>query len=190
MSLSRVRIVGLLCLLALAPAVQAADLRCDGGLVGRGDLAVEVVDACGEPDLVDVWQSGYRHPHPAAPDVEQWYYNFGPRKLLHILQIRNGKVARIESGGYGFRTPGSGECDPSDIQSSMNKLRLLARCGEPVQRDSTVVLRKPHDLRHGVARPVQRETWIYNFGDSRLLREVRLENGRVVNVDTVGRGFD
>lgn len=178
-------------LLLVSPHGRGADLRCDDGLVGRGDLAVEVVDACGEPDLVDAWRSGPADPRPGVPEVEQWYYNSGPRKLVRILRIRNGRVSRIESGGYGFRGPASGDCDPAAVQTSMNKLRLLARCGSPVQRDSVVVYRRPQrGLRRGSAVLVYRETWIYNFGDNRLLREVRLENGRVVNVDTVGRGYD
>lgn len=178
-------------LLLLPLAASASGMRCEGGLVDRGDLAIEVQEACGEPDLVDAWQGGYGHrPHHAVPDVEQWYYNFGPRRLMHILQIRNGRVARIERQGYGFRPSEDGQCSPTEIEPSMSKLRLLARCGEPAQSDSVVVLRNLKHSRYGRVVPVRRETWIYNFGDSRLLRRVRLENGRVVDVDTEGRGFD
>ena len=35
--------------------------------------------------------------------VEEWTYNFGPRKLMRLIRLENGVVADIQELGYGFR---------------------------------------------------------------------------------------
>ncbi|MDN5939035.1 MAG: DUF2845 domain-containing protein [Salinisphaera sp.] len=191
----RITIFLLMLLLAIPPA--GAALRCPDGLVDTGDLAVEVLDACGEPDFVDHWASSALAVDGLQPDVEQWTYNFGPDQLLYTLRLRGGRVQRIDADGYGFHPSPDEDCQPSAIAAGMSKYELLARCGRPVQRDALFVLRplrgSARSRLHvrGRLRRVYRETWIYNFGDSRLLRRVTLENGRVVDVDAADSyGFD
>jgi hypothetical protein len=35
-------------------------------------------------------------------NIEEWTYNFGPRRFLYFITLENGKVVRVEEGGYGF----------------------------------------------------------------------------------------
>ncbi len=73
---------------------------------------------------------------------------------------------------------------------------LLNRCGPPEDVDRRTVLRPPIIWRYG--RPiqvaggdieVQVEYWTYNFGSNQLLRRVKLEDGRVAEIQTMGRGY-
>lgn len=187
----------LLLLLAVSYAAGAGgSLRCNGGLVSHGDFTVEVIEACGEPDFVDRWRQTVPNPHNSVPNIEQWYYNFGPSRLVQVLKFREGTLQRIDSAGYGFATPGPRRCGPTDIVAGISKYRLLQMCGEPEQSESLVVLSGRHRqggsefFRRDILVPVLREHWLYNFGTSRLLRDVTLENGVVVDIDTKGRGYE
>jgi hypothetical protein len=190
---------GLLILWALvaapSPATAADSLRCGGRLVERGDLALTVIDRCGEPDYVDAWPATRVGARVYPSGIEQWYYNFGPARLIQILRFEEGRLQRVSSGDHGFSGTGAQRCRPLDILPTLSKYRLLALCGEPDQSQSAVV--------HGSSRHfggrgtvlagglLLRERWYYNFGGAYLLREVLLENGRVVRVDTIDeRGFD
>lgn len=182
----------------LLPAVGHADsLRCNGRLVTDGDPAVSVLSACGQPSFRDPWWG--TEPAAGVPPMMEWTYNRGPRRLLEQIVFRDGKVISIRTAGYGFRAgslPSSGSCDPSAISPGLTKYELLEACGEPVQHSGGFVNSMVYDdgarryfLRNAV-HPVYRERWIYNFGANRLLREVTLENARVVSVQTLDRGFD
>jgi hypothetical protein len=177
-------LAGLLVVLAVLQPAYA--LRCDRRVVDEQDTVLEVLGRCGEPALRD------RHP-PANlygqgffgyPD-ETWYYNFGPQRLLHILSFRNNRLIRIETDGYGFNPPANSACFPGNIGVGMSKLRLLSSCGEPAQRSQYYQLQPL--FRHGeiVGQVgVLRESWHYNFGKRRLLREVILEDGKVTEIKT------
>ncbi|TJY63134.1 DUF2845 domain-containing protein [Sinimarinibacterium sp. CAU 1509] len=195
-------LAGLVLVLLLAPLeTQAAgSMRCGSRLVSEGMLAAEVIAACGEPDLRDVWSPPGTYSPGYLPPQEQWTYNFGSSKLLRLLRFSNGRLDRIDSEGYGFAKPGgSGSCAYSDIRPGMSKYRLLSRCGEPLTKSADTLWQplSAHgahhpDLRalHNSVVRVYREEWIFNFGASQLLRIVTLENGSVVDVQTGRRGFD
>ncbi len=34
--------------------------------------------------------------------IEEWTYNFGPRRFLYFIEFNNGEVVKIEDGDYGF----------------------------------------------------------------------------------------
>ena len=77
---------------------------------------------------------------------------------------------------------------------SAGKLRSL--CGEPASISRTSILRSRlvwlngRPLRTGYGHvEVPVETWEYNFGPSRLILRVRIEDGRVVDIDTLGYGY-
>lgn len=184
--------LALVFVMLLLPATAfAGSMRCDGNLVTRDDLAVEVLHKCGKPDFVDNWQQAAA----GIGDIEQWYYNFGPSQLIQVLEFRDGRLRRINSADYGFNLPGQGACKPIDIVQGISKYHLLEKCGEPAQVNSLVVYANPNGAagsRHYQSSylvPVLREFWIYNFGPRSLLRRITLENGIVVNVNTHGRGF-
>ncbi len=94
---------------------EAGALRCEHKLITEGDLSVEVKRYCGEPVAVSsryalrtfVSRRG-RVPFPgygftAEVLVEEWTYNFGPRRLMRVIRIEDGVVVDIEPLGYGFR---------------------------------------------------------------------------------------
>ena len=73
---------------------------------------------------------------------------------------------------------------------------LAAHCGEPTGIDRKTVLQPAVVWRHG--RPVQVaggllevqvEFWTYNLGPNKLMRRVRLEDGRVKEIETLGYGY-
>lgn len=178
-------------LVALWPAVGGAanGMRCENGLIDRGDGPEQVRAACGEPDYIDRWERREGPPHHALPDVENWVYNPGPGRLLSILRFRNGRLVAIESDGYGFTVPGPRDCSPNRIAPGMSKYRLLEVCGEPSERDSVILYRPLQHEARGFFVPTRREKWLYNFGGNRLMREVVIENGRVTEILVGDRGY-
>jgi hypothetical protein len=178
--------------LAASPSAVADTLRCDGRLVGTGADAAEVLAVCGTPAWRDPWRYPGARGAGYAADDEEWYYDFGPTRLLRILRFRHGRLVAIESDGYG--APPERDCGPSSIVTGLSKYRLLRRCGEPFTRESYGVLR-PLARGAGSAPPemleaVFRERWVYNFGPRYFLQRVTIENGRVTDVDSGDRGFD
>lgn len=76
-------------------------------------------------------------------------------------------------------------CDGRIIQDGALEVEVLGACGEPAYRDP--------ERRRSATRNVivtDSEEWYYNFGSSQLLRVVRMRNGKVVNIDSDGYGFD
>jgi Protein of unknown function (DUF2845) len=98
--------------LAGALAAPAHALRCDSRVIARGDYAAKVLHYCGEPEYVQsrvVRRALFGHFGPALTSglagdvqVEEWTYNFGPNKLMPILELENGIVTRIRYLGYGY----------------------------------------------------------------------------------------
>jgi hypothetical protein len=74
--------------------------------------------------------------------------------------------------------------------------KLRSRCGEPVAISRRALLRpavvwingRRVHVGHGTLE-VPVETWEYNFGPRRLMQRVRLEDGLVVAIDTLGYGY-
>jgi hypothetical protein len=76
--------------------------------------------------------------------------------------------------------------------------RSLVRdfCGEPSDIQTRSILRRPIVSLNGrrtivgdglVEIPI--EIWTFNFGPSKLMREVRFVDGRVENINTLGYGY-
>lgn len=91
------------------PRERGSRDTCRGGkLLAVGDTAAEVLIKCGEPALTEQWldESGERAAGGRAwktlDTVEEWTYNFGPHDPIYILRLRNGRLTRIETGGYGY----------------------------------------------------------------------------------------
>jgi len=162
-------------------------MRCNDRIVGTEALVAEVLAVCGEPDYRDRWLAP-----PYVVDEEQWYYNFGANQFVRILRFRHGRLVSIQSDGYGFDTPGASRCAPADIVNGLSAFRLVHRCGPPATRESFDELRpvRRHDgaWQQGAARPVHRERWVYDFGSDSRQRIVTLRDGRVVEVESGGRG--
>lgn len=191
--------IGLLVVLgcALSSVAWAGDsVRCSGQILQTGDPAIKVQRYCGPPTFVDPWNGGSGLAYGQPFNMESWTYNRGPGQLIQIFVFRNGRVEAIESAGYGFLAgQGSIDCSRGGIANGMSKYELVAECGDPAQSSGHFIFSSRFStggqdvyLNRGVF-PVYRETWVYNFGPSRLLREITLENGRVVSNQTLGRGF-
>lgn len=185
-----------------SPASAGDSMRCGSRLVAVEARAAEILGACGEPSYRDVWSFDNPRGGGWIADTEEWTYNFGPNQLIRILRLRNGRLVDIETDGYGFSEPAHSSCPPISVIEGLSKYRLLSMCGEPLTRRASSALR-PLDSDSRVARgysrhwredqfvvPVYREEWVYNFGAHYLMREVTLENGRVVDVQNADRGFD
>ncbi|MDE2149574.1 MAG: DUF2845 domain-containing protein [Gammaproteobacteria bacterium] len=186
-----------------AGAVRAQDtMRCGNRLIEVGDLAAKVLALCGQPSYRDTWTFAVPRPLRYVSDTEEWYYNFGSSRLLMILRFVDDRLDSLRSDGYGFPAPPDGRCAPNDIFVGESKYRLLLTCGEPVSRRAAsllgpttpngVISRRADGVyayAGGYNREVYREHWVYNFGPNYLLREVTLDNGRVVDVENGERGF-
>ncbi len=94
------RSTALLLALALAPTFAAGDgpiskdlrdedsFRCASGIAERGDAKYAVQEKCGKPTSVD-----------QGDDV--WIYDFGPGQFVYYLTFLEGRLNRIQRGGYG-----------------------------------------------------------------------------------------
>ncbi|HAD03721.1 MAG: hypothetical protein A2091_12520 [Desulfuromonadales bacterium GWD2_61_12] len=86
----------------------SVDMCRDGQLLKAGDTAAEVELKCGAPvnresradsviDKIDTHSSLKR-----TIAIEEWTYNFGPKKLILNLRFENGRLVKTETGGYGY----------------------------------------------------------------------------------------
>lgn len=101
--------LGVLCLAASLPAEA---LRCGTRLISEGDHVSRLLRYCGEPYTVETRSarrgavgnvSGVIFPGFFEEVlIEEWTYNFGPRKLMRLVRVENGIVAEIRHLGYGF----------------------------------------------------------------------------------------
>jgi hypothetical protein len=106
------RAVALL-LVFLLGASDAHAMRCGHKLVQVGDYKLDVLERCGEPDSVErrtaVRGSRLRHPRGALEidrfeevEIEDWVYNFGPRKFKQLLEFEDGELKSIRNLDYGY----------------------------------------------------------------------------------------
>jgi len=103
------RLVGALAVLSVLSQPSQAALRCGSNLVTSGDHKLEVLHKCGPPALKEY--RGFRYvysPHHVqgaqsliGADIEEWTYNFGPRRFMRQVRFANSKVIRVISLDYG-----------------------------------------------------------------------------------------
>jgi hypothetical protein len=104
--------MGVLMTLLVGARGSAWTLDCEGRLVSEGQAPWEVQAICGEPtqvqDTVEIILQPVYDPvgrvvaHlPVAVPKSVWTYNFGSSRLIYFLTFRAGKLAHIETGGYG-----------------------------------------------------------------------------------------
>lgn len=116
-----------ICGLLLLAAGPAQAFRCGAKVVSEGDHYSKVLKYCGEPIGVQerlIYREGRTNPRVIIDGpsglrvdrevssyersyvevaVEEWTYNFGPRRLMQLVRFENGFVAEVEQLGYGFR---------------------------------------------------------------------------------------
>ena len=176
-----------LSLLLASPTAFA--MRCGNRIIGDGTQDFQVRDRCGEPFWTDRYTNvdviGGYGPLEQQRSVrfDVWYYNFGPRQLMRRLVFRDGLLLREDTLGYGVSEIGD-DCNPNRRLDGLSAGELIARCGEPASRrsETDTIVRRP-TLGVEQWRDQRREEWIYDFGERRFVRVVRLIDGRVTGVD-------
>src|SRR5262249_21135623 len=89
-------------------------------------------------------------------------------------------------------------CGTKVISEGASRAEVAAKCGEPT--DVTVarsIFRRP--VVWGIEGPmyvgedaieIPVEIWLYNLGPNKLMRHLRFEGGYLVDVDTLGYGYN
>lgn len=90
-----------------------AAMRCGNLLVDIGDYKADVLRICGSPATKERYY-GVRGQELRDPGntlefnrydqivIDEWIYNFGPRRLQQYLRFENGVLKEIRSLGYGY----------------------------------------------------------------------------------------
>lgn len=108
-------------LLRPEPSSASGGLRCGTRLVREGDTQYEVKSLCGAPDDVQQRTTVRRVQRaverPCARGsgscvvvvddyvevvVDEWVYDFGPRRFLQYLTFHGGQLVDVRSGPYGI----------------------------------------------------------------------------------------
>jgi hypothetical protein len=78
-------------------------------------------------------------------------------------------------------------CGSRIIMRGSSSAELASFCGDPAQ------VSKSPSYGDGAVRSVEQidvEIWTYNFGPNQLMERVRIENGIVVQIDSLGYGYN
>lgn len=186
----------------LADAGSALAMRCGTHLVLEGDTRDRVRHLCGAPTDVAVRVEAHtvHEPHghlvvsrTVTRVIESWTLNFGPQEFMRLVVFHDGVVARIETLRRGYRPEQLGAYG-RDIEIGDTRDRVRAVWGEPSEAsshvaDDTVHAFAPPGLASTERRTVEVDTWTFNYGPRRFMRRVVFEDGRVVRIETLGRGY-
>jgi hypothetical protein len=128
--IARKTLIGSLALLALSTSTgdaYADSMRCGHRIVATGDSLHVVHSVCGEPTArqqrFETWTELKRvvvdcgtskTPHRRCERVQrvarevridEWTYDFGPRRFIQYLTFADGRLMSVEVGGRGSRNP-------------------------------------------------------------------------------------
>jgi hypothetical protein len=100
-----------------APARPGAEpiprARCGQLAFREGERTYDLLARCGEPAVRDV-KVVTRFAKVTSPDgteteavagtttVERWTYDLGPRAFVRLVTLEDGRVVRVDTGGYGY----------------------------------------------------------------------------------------
>lgn len=97
-----------------AGAVSADTLRCGNKLVSTGDTLYDVRGRCGEPAhttrrveyrTVSGWGPGLGAARTVEIVIDEWTYDFGPRKFVQHLIFEQGRLVAVVAGHRGQGKP-------------------------------------------------------------------------------------
>jgi hypothetical protein len=75
---------------------------CSSARISVGDLKQDVLSRCGEPtDAAVHAEAREKGPRTIYETVEDWVYDLGPSHFVRTYTFRNGRLAAIQTGGYG-----------------------------------------------------------------------------------------
>ncbi|EMP56278.1 hypothetical protein MSNKSG1_10403 [Marinobacter santoriniensis NKSG1] len=179
------QLLALIVLAVVAPGSEGA-FRCGTALISEDAWPVEVEERCGSPDYIAEYPSATVPGLGIVQTEAHWYYNPGPQRFIRRLVFRNGKLARIDTLGYGFTVSDAPSCTPSILRHATNEYELIARCGEPISKRmhwQTSSLRKRAETWQTL-RPVLIQEWLYDFSNNQFRQVVTLKNGQVVDIES------
>ncbi len=202
----------LLAAVAAFPGPPRADgsVRCGSRLVSVGDARIDLLARCGQPALREqrveerwegITDGTVGQGRRVTVVIEDWTYDFGRRSFSHVVTLVNGRIERIEPGGYGYADGGPrpariprARCDVGMLHEGDRKLDVLARCGEPAIAEAWDEARGTFAAADPGWTTVQAvtvrvEVWTYDLGPSQFVRFVRMENGQVTSVTTGTYGY-
>lgn len=176
---------------------DALAMSCGSSVVSTGDSKAEVLLKCGEP----VWKEnreeevrerlGDGTKRKTIVTVEEWVYDLGTQSFLRILEFRDGILADIRTGNYGYgkESVERRTCDEQGFRRGETKIEVTLRCGEPFWKDQrTEEVIEKQDGGTDRKTTVQIDEWTYNFGPARFMRIVTFRNGIVSDIRTGAYG--
>ncbi len=174
---------------------SAMALRCGQRIVDTGDTITRVSRYCPEPFWVDRYssshlgQSYYGYGNEIIGQREDWYLNFGPRKLMRRLTFFNGYLEKVETLDYGYPSiPNSSNCSAHDLDLAGDTLaEIYANCGPPDYQYSYPVVGYPYH--HGPNSRISgppvtflHHVWTYSPGRGRE-RILHFESGQLLSIE-------
>ncbi len=86
-------------------------------------------------------------------------------------------------------------CGSRIITRGSTSAELATFCGDPAQvtKSSSYIggrARGTDGVDYGTAGELVVEIWTYNFGPNQLMERVRIENGMVAQIDSLGYGYN
>ena len=102
--MGKILLLYMLITLGLTDTATADSFRCpNGAIISSGDNQSIVAMKCDAPTYklsrVET-EAGYRGA-TIIINIEEWTYNEGPDRLVHILTFRNGLLFSIQTAGFG-----------------------------------------------------------------------------------------
>ena len=115
---------------------------------------------------------------------------------MRSARRRNMLVAAVCAGLLAAAPAWAFRCGSKLVLYGDSADKVVANCGQPTEKKSYTALRPPvvwygnHPVRvqPGSAIEVLVETWTYNLGPTKLMQQVRIEGGYVVEVNALGYG--
>lgn len=113
--------------------------------------------------------------------------------------VRHCSIALAFLLGGAALTPAAADtlrCGSRLVRSGDSRVILLELCGSPADVENRSIVRRPQYRHHGrilyfgdarVEVPV--EVWTYNFGPNKLMRRIKLVDGVVEEIETLGYGY-
>lgn len=109
------------------------------------------------------------------------------------------RLAAACAAGWLASTPAladSMRCGSKLVRDGDTRDSVVAKCGQPTDVQTRIVLRRPYyDLNGRIVYfgegliEVPVEIWTYNFGPYKLMRRLRIADGIVEEIETLGYGY-
>ncbi len=158
-------------------------LRCGNEVVSEGLKTSEVLGKCGEPRFRNTEQKEWvqnigQDLRKTYTPLEYWVYDFGPSKLVQILQFENDRLTKIQSAGYSpyEAKPELCQATPNPISMSTNRSQLLIQCGPPSSKTYQEEMLKQND---GSFLNSRLEFWTYQTEAKKPSRTFRFRDGNL-----------